>query len=109
MIKVLPKDQWEHFFDKLSKNLGSKEAEIEIVGEDIGDQVETKKQPLIGLSYDPKDDEFIVTLEHHEHIVPKPKEIAVDEDVTGIKAVEVVEQNGTKHIIKMVEPLALPQ
>ncbi|MGC9006348.1 MAG: DUF5335 family protein [Sulfurihydrogenibium sp.] len=51
----------------------------------------------------------MVTLEHHEHIVPKPKEIAVDEDVTGIKAVEVVEQNGTKHIIKMVEPLALPQ
>lgn len=68
-----------------------------------------KKQPLIGLSYDPKDDEFIITLEQHEHIVPKPKEIAIDEDATGVKAIEVVEEDGTKHILKMIEPLALPQ
>ena len=109
MIKKLDKSQWENFFDKLSKNLGSKEAMIEIVGEEIGDQVETKAQPLIGLSYDPKDDEFVVTLEKHEHIIPQPKEIAIDEEVDGIKLIEVVEGDGTKHLIRLMSPLALPQ
>lgn len=46
MVKVLPKEQWESFFDKLSKQLGSKEIEIEVVGEEIGDQVETKKTTI---------------------------------------------------------------
>jgi hypothetical protein len=106
MVKVLPKDQWKSFFDQLSKNLGSKEAEIEVIGQEIGDQLEAKKQLLVGLSYDPKDDEFVITL---EHIIQQPKEIAIDEDVDGLKVVEVVEGDGTKHLLKMIEPLALPQ
>ena len=109
MVRKLEKDQWEVFFDKLSKNLGAKEATIEVVGEEIGDQVETTAQPIIGLSYDPKDDEFIVTLDKHEHIIPNPKEIVVDEEVDGIKLIEVVEGDGTKHLIRLTSPLALTQ
>ncbi|WP_281340843.1 DUF5335 family protein [Sulfurihydrogenibium sp. YO3AOP1] len=109
MIKKFDKSQWEGFFDKVSKNLGSKEAMIEVVEKEIGDQVETKAQPLIGLSYDPKDDEFVVTLEKHEHIIPQPKEIAIDEEIDGIKLIEVVEGDGTKHLIRLMSPLALPQ
>jgi hypothetical protein len=108
-IRKLEKSEWESYFDQLSKKLGAKEVQIEIINEDIGDQVETWWQALTGLSYDPKDDEFEIAAERHDHLIHKPVEIYVDEDVDGVKTVEVIQEDGTKHIIKLRSPEALPE
>jgi len=107
MVRKLEKQEWEKFFDNVSKNLGARLVEIEVVNEEIGDQVETEAQPLVGLSYDPKDDEFVVEAEHHTHIIPKPKEIYVEEDIDGLKLVEVIKEDGEKEIIRIKTPQSL--
>ncbi|MDQ7056898.1 MAG: DUF5335 domain-containing protein [Persephonella sp.] len=113
-VRKLEKSEWESYFDKFDKKyregqVSAKEVQIEIVNEEIGDQVETWWQPLIGLSYDPKDNEFEVAAERHDHLIHRPVEIYVDEDVDGLKTVEVVQEDGTKHIIKLRTPEALPE
>jgi len=108
-VKKLEKSEWEGYFNEVSKKLGAKEVQIEIVGSDIGDQVETEWQPIVGLAYDPKDNEFEVAGEKHDHLIPKPVEIYVDEDVDGLKVVEIIQEDGTKHIIRLRTPPALPE
>ncbi len=108
-VRKLEKSEWESYFDEVSKKLGAKEVLIEVVNDEIGDQVETDWQPLVGLSYDPKDDEFEVAAEKHDHLIPKPVEIYVDEEVDGLKVVEVIQEDGTKQIIRLRSPEALPE
>ncbi|WP_456382624.1 DUF5335 domain-containing protein [Persephonella sp.] len=113
-VRKLEKSEWESYFNEFDKKyregqIPAKEVQIEIVNDEIGDQVETWWQPLIGLAYDPKDDEFEVAAERHDHLIHKPVEVYVDEDVDGLKAVEVIQADGTKHIIKLRTPEALPE
>ncbi len=113
-VKKLEKSEWESYFNEFDKKyregqIPAKEVQIEIVNDEIGDQVETWWQPLVGLSYDPKDDEFEVAAERHDHLIHKPVEIYVDEDVDSLKTVEVIQEDGTKHIIKLRVPEALPE
>ncbi|NPA58586.1 MAG: hypothetical protein GXN94_04765 [Aquificae bacterium] len=110
-VRKLEKSEWEDYFNEFDKKyreglIPPKEVQIEIVNEEIGDQIETWWQPLIGLAYDPKDDEFEVAAERHDHLIHKPVEIFVDEDVDGLKAVEVIQADGTKHIILLRTPEA---
>jgi hypothetical protein len=61
--KKLEKGQWQEFFDRVSKVLEGKQAEIEIASLSLGDQVQAKWLPLLGLVYDHKDDLVEVALE----------------------------------------------
>ena len=105
-IRKLEKSEWENYFSEWDKKyregqLSRKEVQIEIVNPDIGDQVETHWQKLVGLAYDPKDDDFEIVAERHDHLIHKPTEIYVDEDNGDLKVVEVVQWDGTKHIISL--------
>ena len=101
----LEKEKWESYFNEWDKKyregaFGEKEVQIEIVDKEIGDQVETLWQPLVGISYDPKDNDFEVVAEKHDHIIHNPVEIYVEEGENGdILAIEVVQDTGMKHII----------
>ena len=101
----LEKEKWESFFNEWDKKykegaFGEKEVQIEIVDKELGDQVETLWQPLVGLAYDPKENDFEVVAEKHDHIIHNPAEIYVEEDENGdILALEVVQEGGMKHII----------
>lgn len=102
--KKIEKTQWESYFNEWDKKyregqLPKRKVQIEIVNQDLGDQVETFWQELIGLSYDPKDDVFEVAAERHDHLIHKPTEIYVEEENGDLKAVEVVQWDGTKNII----------
>jgi len=46
----LEKEKWKSCFDDLSKNLPAVEAQLEVIDEEVGDQVEVKYSPLTGLS-----------------------------------------------------------
>ena len=52
-----------HVFDRLSKTLEGKQAEIEVASLSLGDQVEAEWLPLHGITYDPNDDLVEVALE----------------------------------------------
>jgi hypothetical protein len=107
-VRKLDKNEWKPFFGGLSKVLGAKQAEIEVLSLRLGDQVEAEWLPLVGLTYDHKDDVLDVALEGLDHLIPKPREIYVEDGGVGLASLAVVDAEGTRHVIKLRDPLALP-
>jgi hypothetical protein len=107
--KKLEKPEWSAFFDRLSKMLQDEQrAEIEVSSLSVGDQFEAEWLPLIGITYDRKDDVLEVALEGMDHMIRAPREIYVDFGVGGLLSVAVTDASGSKQIIKLREPLMLP-
>lgn len=107
-IHTLPKSQWENYFDNLSKHLKASQAELEVAALNLGDQLESEWVPFYGISYDPKDDVIEFVLEGVDHLVRRPQEVYVDDDVKGLHSIEVVDSEGVRHIAKLKEALQLP-
>jgi hypothetical protein len=107
-IRKLDKQDWDAFFDSISKLLQGKQVEIEVASLAMGDQVEAEWLPLLGLVYDPKDDLVEVALDQVDHMIPKPREIYVDDGLGGLMSIEMVDTEGNKQIIKLRDPLMLP-
>jgi Family of unknown function (DUF5335) len=107
-VRKLDKKEWKPFFDRVSKVMEGKQAEIEVASLKLGDQVEAEWPPLLGLTYDPKDDIFEVALEGVDHLIPKPREIYVDGNGLELNALEVVDAEGVRQIVKLKDPLMLP-
>ncbi len=105
---TLPKSEWSGFFATLSRTLEGKQAEIEVLSLDLGDQVEAEWLPLLGIAYDPKNDLVEMALQDVDHMIPKPKDIYVDVGPAGLLMIEVVSADQTREIIKFRDPLMLP-
>ena len=108
MPTTIPRDQWRTFFDGMSKALLGKWAEVEITSPDLGDQIVANWIPLLGITYDSRDDLLDVALDRASHTIGHPREIAVDETATGIASVAVIDGDGALQIIRFKEPLKLP-
>lgn len=104
----LEKATWQRYFDQVSKTLGGKQAEIEIASLSIGDQIEAEWVPLLGISYDPKNDLVEILLEGLDHLVRKPREIYVEQGPLGLASMEVIDADDVRQIIKLRDPLMLP-
>ena len=107
-IRKLDKQEWKPFFDGVSKVLGAKQAEIEVLSLDLGDQVEAEWLPLMGLTYDPKNDLLDVALEGLDHMIRKPREIYVEDGGVGLASLAVVDAEGARQVVKLRDPMALP-
>lgn len=106
--RKLDKKEWRSFFDRFSSTVEGKQAEIEVVSLQLGDQVEADWLPLLGIAYDPHDDIVEVALEGLDHLISKPREIYVEEGPGGLAALEIVDGDEVKQIIKLRDPLMLP-
>ena len=111
--EAIPKESWEPFFDAFSRVLEGARLEIEVIGLDLGDQIEAEYLPLDGLTYDRRSDTFFVLVEgpHREldHAVPHPREILIRSGARGIEHVVVIAEDDHQHIIRLREPLMLPE
>jgi hypothetical protein len=105
-LTQLARPRWQAYFDRVSKTLGAKRVEIEVTGLGLGHQVEAEWIPLLGLSYDPKDDVLVVTGEGLRHLIPHPHQIHVDHD--SLQSIEAIDAEGNHHIILLKDPLSLP-
>jgi hypothetical protein len=108
MAKQLEKSQWRAYFDQMSKALVGKRAEIEVASLKLGDQIEAEWLPLLGISYDPKDDIIEIALEGVDHLIPKPREVYVEENGLELSSLEVIDAEGTHQIIVLKDPMMLP-
>ena len=106
--RKLDKKRWRSFFDGVTMTLEGKEAEIEVASLRLGDQVQAEWLPVLGISYDPNDDLVEVALEGLDHLIPKPREIHVEDGAGGIVALEIVDADDVKQIVKLRDPLMLP-
>jgi hypothetical protein len=106
--RKLDKKEWKPFFERISKVIGAKQVEIEVLSLDLGDQIEAEWLPLLGVTYDPKDDILDVALDGLDHLIPTPREIFVEGSGTDLEAVAVVGGDGERQIVKFRDPIALP-
>jgi len=107
-LKTVPQSEWRSFFDRMSKALVGKWAELEVASLDLGDQIVAEWVPLLGITYDSKDDLLDVALERLDHLIRHPKEIIVDESAEGLTSVAVVDGDGVRQVMNFKVPLMLP-
>jgi hypothetical protein len=104
----LPRSAWTRWFDQMSDALIGKRAEIEVASLDIGDQIVAEWVPLLGITYDANNDLLDVALDQLDHLIRHPREIVIDEDATGVSSIAVVDADGTRHIVRLKDPVMLP-
>ena len=107
-LTQLAKPQWQAYFDRISKALGAKQVQIEVTGLGLGDQIEADWIPLMGLSYDPKNDVFAVIAEGIDHLIRHPKQIHIDHELDLLLSIEAIDAEDNHHIILLKDPLSLP-
>ena len=81
---------------------------IEVAGLALGDQVAAKWLPLFGITYDAKDDLLKIAMEGLDHLIHKPREIAVVDGPSGLGSMEIVDSDRRQQIVKLMEPLLRP-
>jgi Family of unknown function (DUF5335) len=106
--RKLDKKEWHAFFDGVTRMLEGKQAEIEVTALHLGDQVAAAWLPLIGITYDPADDIVEVALEGLDHLIAKPREISIEDGSEGIVALEIIDADDVRQIVKLRDPLMLP-
>ena len=107
-LRTVPQTEWRTFFDRMSKALLGKWAEVEVADPDLGDQIIAEWIPMIGITYDSIDDLLDVALDRSNHLIRHPREIVVEEGSTGLKSVAVIDCDGARQIVKLKDPLMLP-
>src|SRR5258706_13333359 len=107
-IRKLERSEWRPFLDIVSKLLETKEAEIEVASLELGDQIEAEWLPLLGITYDPKDDVVEVALDGVDHMIRGPREIYLDNGAEALTSIQIVDANGVKQIVKLKDKLMLP-
>ena len=112
-FKIL-KDQWLTFLADFTRENRGAHARLEVLGEDVGDQVETENRPFDRVSIDVKDGEQVVWItfgatpeDYVNHSVHNVTAIWVrlPSDQEGA-ALEVVAKNGTKTVLQLSRPEA---
>jgi hypothetical protein len=105
--RALSKPEWESYCDRISKGLVGKRAQIEVTSLTLGDQIAAKWLPLLGITYDPKDDLLEIALEGFDHLINKPQSISVDDGPQGLASMEIVDKDARRQVVKLMEPLML--
>ena len=108
--RTIPQAEWRTFFDSLSTGLMGRKVEIEAVSLDLGDQVVAEWLPLLGVTYDSRDDLFDVALSGLEldHLIRHPRQVLVQEGSKGMETIAIVTEDGVKEVLRLKEPLMLP-
>ena len=88
--------------------MSGKRAEIEIAALNLGAHIAAEWLPIIGITYDSRDDIIEVALIGLDHIISQPYELYFQLEGGQVAAVEIIDMKGVRHIVKFREPLMLP-
>ncbi len=113
----IPKDQWNTFFAQFTRENRGAHARVEVIGLDVGGQVEAEDRPFDGISADVKDGEDAVwivfgssTADHVTHGIQKVKAIRVRPPMGDSGAALEVVGDGQTTLLELSRPdaYALP-
>jgi hypothetical protein len=77
-------------------------------GDDADDWTQAEWLPLIGITYDPRDDAVEIALDGLDHMIRKSREIYLDDRAAGLTSLEIVDADGVRQIVKLKDQLMLP-
>jgi hypothetical protein len=113
----IPREAWASYFEQLTNALGTVEATVEVVGPDVGDQIEGERQMLTDMSYDADADVLTVGLavpggsdERIEHRIERPRRVLLATGEPPPLEVTYDIEDGEQHqwLIRIERPPALP-
>lgn len=107
-IRRLERSEWTGFCVHASRGYIGKWVRIEVGSPLIGAQLEAQRVPLIGLTYDPKDDVLELIAGDLDHLIRAPRGLWVDEQPDGNLSLQVIDEDGAYQIVTLREPLMLP-
>jgi hypothetical protein len=113
----IPREAWRSYFDELTGVLGTVDATVEVVGADVGAQVEAERQVLTDMSYEDGSDAVVVGLdapgpprEHVERRIEHPQRVlvATGEPPPLEVTFDIVDGEQHQWLIRLERPPALP-
>lgn len=113
MTNNIPKEKWFNFFNDLSKRRFGWETKIEVMNESVGDQILTKGLPLNGIIFEEKSGQIEISVgenteQHQTHNLSNPVEVVyMDEGEFLGGVVEIEDENKTKTLIKLINPMPI--
>jgi len=108
-IRKLERNDWAEFCIRASRGYRGKWVDIEIASLQIGFQLEARRLPLLGMSYDPKSDVLELLVGELEHLIRSPRDLYVDGELLAIASLQVIDAEGVQQIITLREPTMLPR
>lgn len=113
----IPRELWPLYFESLTDALGTVEAKVEVVGQDVGAQVADERQILTDISYDDRDDVIIVglgapgsTTDRVGHLIEHPQHVLLATGEPPPLEVTLDIEDGEHHqwLVRLERPPALP-
>jgi len=98
----LPRKEWKDYCDRSSKKLSGKNIRVEVISIGLGDQILAKSLPLLGITYDPKDDVLEIAMNGLDHLIVKPTEILVVEENGVPSSLEIIDSEGQRQILTVI-------
>jgi len=99
--KEIPKNEWSEFFDSFSRNYEGWLVDVEILGPEIGAQVEVRETPLEGITdeWDEVAGSTIMIMTgarpegHMTHSITHPKSVSLEQTDDGSHAALAITSN----------------
>lgn len=104
----LDKSNWQSYFDRLSRMIEGELAEIEVDSAELGVQHPSRWSPLLGITYDKKNDLLEVALDGLDHMIKEPSDIFIEHQGFNVSSMAVFDGSRVRQIIKLRAPLFLP-
>jgi|RhiMetdeSRZDD1v2_1073273.scaffolds.fasta_scaffold00473_38 hypothetical protein len=99
----IPRESWKEFFDGFSRRHQGWLVDVEVLGADIGAQLEAEDLPLEGISADHQNKDISIALLRDgkviEHFVTKPERVRVEEEGGAEVAIEIDSSSGPTTIV----------
>ncbi len=105
--REIPRNKWDAFFSRFSEDHETQFVAVEVLGSDIGAQVEGQSLLLSGISRADEDNESLAVMldsvngEHLTHMVNNPTHVRVQRSSGNIdEALEIESADGTRTLVR---------
>ena len=102
---ALARAEWRGYCDRLSRALAGRRVELDVASLDLGDHVEVRWLPLLGIVFDARADVLEIALDGIGHSIFAPRGLHIEETERGLVALEIVAANETVETLRLREPL----
>jgi hypothetical protein len=104
----LARGKWRRYCDRLSREVAGRSVELDVTSLDLGDHVEARWLPLLGIVFDARADVLEIALVGVGHSIRGPREIHLEETERGLVSLAIVSANETVETLRFRAPLRLP-
>ncbi len=101
--RPIKQEERKDYFDFLSKMMKGQEIQIEVIGLDVGDQIEEAWTCLEGLSYDPLLDILHIHTDPADHVICRPLDVLALEDGLALKSLCAMDSDEHLRILNFRE------